>query len=77
MTLETFVNVPAQLIINGKTINVMVQSVASRVEENPIIHEERYKDSVGKLFVVPHVIGKEEETITTFECVKREYTRVR
>lgn len=77
MTFETTFNIPAQLIINGETIDVMVQSVTSRVEENPIIHEERYKDSVGKLFVVPHVIGKEEETITTFECVKREYKRVR
>lgn len=77
MTLEITFNVPAQLIINGETIDVMVQSVASRVEENLIINEERYKDSVGELFVVPHVIGKEEETITTFECVKREYKRIR
>ena len=77
MTLETFVNVPAQLIINGKTIDVMVQSVTSRDEENHIIHEEKYRDSVGNLFVVPHIVGKEVETITTFECVKREYARVR
>ena len=77
MTLEITFNVPAQLIINGETIVVMVQSVASRIEENPIINEERYKDSAGNLFVVPNVIGKEEETITTFECVKRAYKRVR
>jgi len=77
MTFETTFNVPAQLIINGEAIDVIVQTVTSRDEENHIIHEERYRDSVGKLFVVPHIIGKEVETITTFECVKREYKRVR
>ena len=76
MTFETTFNVPAQLIMNGKTIDVMVQTVSTRDEETPIVHEEKYKDSNGKLFVEPHIVGKNIQTVTTFECVKIENKRV-
>ena len=76
MTFETVFNMPAQLIINGKIIDVMVQTVSSKDEESPIIHEQKYKDSNGKLFVEPHIIGKNVQTVTTFECVKIENRRV-
>lgn len=76
MTLETTFNLPAQLIINGEAIDVMVQTVSTREEETPIVHEDRFRDSNGKLFVEPHIIGKNVQTITTFECVKIENERV-
>lgn len=75
MTFETTFNVPAQLIINGKAIDVMVKTVTERVEEDPIVHEQRYRDSNADLFVVPHIIGKNVQTITTFECIKIENER--
>ena len=76
MTFETTFNVPAQLIMNGEVIEVMVQSVSTRDEETPIVHEEKYKDSNGKLFVEPHIVGKNIQTVTTFECMKIENKRV-
>ena len=69
MTLETTFNVPAQLIINGQAIDVIVKTVITREEETPIIHDDKFRDSNGQLFIEPHVIGKNTQTITRFECV--------
>ena len=76
MTFETAFNVPAQLIMNGEVIDVMVQSVSTRDEETTIVHEEKFKDSNGKLFIEPHIIGRNIQTVTTFECMKIENKRV-
>ena len=76
MTLETTFNVPAQLIINEKIIDVTVQTVSIREEEFPIVHEDRFRDSNGKLFVEPNIVGKNIQTITTFECIKIENERM-
>ena len=76
MTFETTFNVPAQLIMNGEVIDVMVQSVSTRDEETTIVHEEKFKVSNGKLFIEPHIIGRNIQTVTTFECMKIENKRV-
>ena len=76
MTLEITPYVPAQLIINGKAIDVIVKTVYEKEEQDPIIHKEKYRDSNGTLFVEPHIIGKNIQTTTTFECIKIENRRV-
>lgn len=76
MIFETVFNVPAQLIINGEVIDVTVRTVTSRDEEYPIVHKEKYKDSNGTLFINSHIIGKDVQTVTTYECVEIENRRV-
>ena len=70
MTLEREFNIPAQLIINGETIDVMVKSVKEQENETPITHTRSYRDSNGTLFIDSHKVGRDIQTITTFECVK-------
>lgn len=73
MTLEREFNIPAQLIINGETIDVMVKSIKKQENETPITHTNKYRDSNGNLFIDSHRIGRDIQTITTFECVKITY----
>ena len=70
MTLEREFNIPAQLIINGETIDVMVKSVKEQENETPITHTRSYRDSNGTLFTDSYKVGRDIQTITTFECVK-------
>ena len=70
MILEREFNIPAQLIINGETIDVMVKSVKKQESEMPIFHTRNYRDSNGTLFIDSYKVGRDIETITTFECVK-------
>ena len=70
MTLEKEFNIPAQLIIDGEVINVMVKSVKKQENETPITHTRSYRDSNGTLFIDSHKVGRDIQTITTFECVK-------
>ena len=70
MTLEREFNIPAQLIINGKTIDVMVKSVKDQENETPITRTKSYRDSNGTLFIDSYKVGRDIQTITTFECVK-------
>ena len=70
VTLEREFNIPAQLIINGETIDVMVKSVKEQNNETPIYHTRDYRDSNGTLFTDSYQVGRNLQTITTFECVK-------
>ena len=70
MTLEREFNIPAQLIINGETIDIMVKSVITQENETPITHTRNYRDSNGTLFIDSYKVGRHIQTITTFECVK-------
>ena len=70
MTSEIEFNIPAQLIINGETIDVMVKSVKKQENETPITHTRSYRDSNGTLFIDSYKVGRDIQTITTFECVK-------
>ena len=49
MTLERNIGIPAQLIINGEAIDVMVESVNEHDEEKPIYHTRDFRDSNGIL----------------------------
>ena len=69
MTFESEYRFPAQLIINGQTIDVLVRTVSRKEDETPIIYDDKFRDSNGQLFIEPHVVGKSTQTITTFECV--------
>lgn len=70
MTLEKEFNIPAQLIIDGEAINVMVKSVKTQENETPITNTRKYRDSNGTLFIDSYKVGRDIQTITTFECVK-------
>lgn len=70
MTFEKEFNIPAQLIIDGEVINVMVKSVKKQENETPITNRRNYRDSNGTLFIDSHKVGRDIQTITTFECVK-------
>ena len=76
MTLETMPYIQAQLIINGETIDVMVQTVTTRIEETPIEHVYKTTDSNGKIFYESYTSGKNIQTITTYECIKIENEEV-
>lgn len=69
MILEREFNIPAQLIINGETIDVMIKSVKEQENEIPIIHTRDYRDSNGTLLTDSYQVGRDIQTITTFECV--------
>ena len=70
MTLEREFNIPAQLIINGETIDVMVKSVTEQENETPITHTRGYRDSNGTLFTESYKVGRDIQTVTTYECIK-------
>lgn len=70
MTLEKEFNIPAQLIIDGEVINVMVKSVKNQENETPITNTRSYRDSNGTLFIDSYKVGRDIQMITTFECVK-------
>lgn len=70
MTLEREFNIPARLIVNGETIDVMVKSVKVQENEMPITHTRSYIDSNETLFTDSYKVGRDIQTITTFECVK-------
>ena len=70
MTLEKEFNIPAQLIIDGEVINVMVKSVKTQENETSITNTRKYRDSNGTLFIDSYKVGRDIQTITTFECVK-------
>lgn len=70
MTLEREFNIPARLIVNGETIDVMVKSVKVQENEMPITHTRSYIDSNKTLFTDSYKVGRDIQTITTFECVK-------
>lgn len=76
MTLERVFSKPAQLVIDGKVIDVMVQTVTTRNEKTPIEHVYKSTDSNGEKFYETYTLGKNIQTITTFECVKIENERV-
>ena len=70
MTLEREFNIPAQLIINGEIIDVMVKSVKKQENECPIYHTRSCRDSNNRLFTESYEIGRDIQTETIFECVK-------
>ena len=70
MTLERNIGIPAQLIINGEAIDVMVESVNEHDEEKPIYHTRDFRDSNGILHTESYQTGRNIQTTTTFECVK-------
>ena len=71
MTLET--SVPAQLIINGESIDVTIKSVKEIEERITMNHEETTTDSANKRFITMHPIGEDISRIKIYECVEREY----